>query len=128
MRLTAFVAIFKKLWEHAKKNLFASKHLPADKRAKRKRDRLLGFMMDLGKELIGDFSSRQCQQVGLCTKKRSFQPPTMVHHRVKFEGRKRAYISCKQLGRLSKDGEGKRTSETTYGCDTCGVNYCLECF
>ena len=109
--------------------LLASKHLPADKSTKWKRDRLLGFMMDLGKELIGDFSSRQRQQVGLRTKKRSFQPQTTVHHqRVKFEGRKRACIGCKQLGRLSKDGEGKRTSETTYGCNTCGVNYCLECF
>ena len=109
--------------------LIATKHLPADKATKWKRSKVLGYMMDLGKELIGDYSSRLRQPVGLRTKKRSFQPVTAAdHQRVQFEGRKRACVGCKQQGRLPKDGQGKRVTETTYGCNTCGVNFCLECF
>ena len=42
--------------------LLGSKHLPADKSAKWRKERLLGFSIELGKELIGGFSSRQRQQ------------------------------------------------------------------
>jgi hypothetical protein len=65
--------------------------------------------------------------VGLSMKKRSFQPMTAADHQwVQFGGRKRACVGCKQQGRLSKDGQGKWVMEITYGCDTCGANFCLD--
>ena len=53
---------------------------------------------------------------------------TVEHRRVQFEGRKRAWVVCKRLGKLARDGQGKRATETTYGCETCAVNHCLDCF
>jgi hypothetical protein len=57
-------------------------------------------------------------------KKCSFQPMTAVdREQVQFEGRKRACIGWKQQRRLSKDGLGRRTTETTFGLDTYGESY-----
>ena len=80
--------------------LLGSKHLPADKSDKWRKERLLGFSIELGKELIGGFSSRQCQQgPNIKSRKWSSMADTTVtveHRRVQFEGRKRVCVGCKR--------------------------------
>jgi hypothetical protein len=60
--------------------LLSNQTSPSQQSQQLERSKLLGYMMDLGKELIGDFSTRIQQPVGLSMKKRSFQPMTAADH------------------------------------------------
>ena len=39
---------------------------------------------------------------------------TVEHRRVQFEDRKGASVACKRLGKLARDSQGKRGTETTW--------------
>ena len=86
---------------------------------------LLDFRLDLADELIGGFSSRKKKAA-----KRKHQTVdrdnVSAHKLIKFDGRKRACVLCRQNQTRTSAG---RAVESSYGCDVCQVNFCKDtCF
>ncbi|KAK7089368.1 hypothetical protein V1264_025076 [Littorina saxatilis] len=86
---------------------------------------LLDFRLDLADHLIGGFSSRK----KLAPKRKAQivnEANIGVHTLIKFDGRKRACITCKNLRRQTPTG---RAVESSYGCGICQLNFCRDtCF
>ena len=83
----------------------------------KRRYALLGFRLNLADQLIAGFSSRK-----KAAAKREFQTVSEnnahVHKMVKFEGRKKACVSCKVAKRHTP---ARRAVETSFGCDVSGA-------
>ena len=86
---------------------------------------LLDFRLDLSEQLIAGFSSRK--KAASKRKGQAVAPENVHNHKLmKFEGRKKACMACKNAKRRSPAG---RAIESSYGCDVCQVNYCKDtCF
>lgn len=86
---------------------------------------LLDFRLDLSEQLIGGFCSRK--KAASKRKSQAVAPENVHSHKlVKFEGRKKACVACKNAKRRTAAG---RAIESSYGCDVCQVNLCKDtCF
>ena len=90
----------------------------------------LQFRIELAQQLIGGFCGRK-RYAGVKRKHTRVDnaislPNLPGHFEVKFEGRKRACVSCSNHDRQNPSG---CTPETVYGCSRCGVHLCRDgCF
>ena len=86
------------------------------------------FKLSLLDHLIGDFSSRK-RPTGAFSGRPVAEYLVMNVHRnhslVKFAGRKRACVGCKEQGNTMANGKPK---ETIFGCTQCNTNMCKTCF
>lgn len=88
---------------------------------RRKRYAQKDFILELGQELINEFSSRKRSAIRECGSPidTDMQKRKMMHTFERLPGKHRRCKSCYKK---------ERRHETVYGCSTCNTHMCLDCF